>query len=75
MHDAILFERFGIPAVGLVTHVFTNTGRAMADLMGIPDFPFVVVDHPLSSLTRSEIRSRAIAAAPAVRKLLTTGTR
>lgn len=73
MHDAILFERLGIPAVSLVTHVFTNTGRSMAELMGVPDFPFVVVEHPLSSLTPSEIRTRAIAAAPVVRKLLTTG--
>lgn len=73
MHDAILFERLGIPAVSLVTHVFTDTGRSMAELMGMPDFPFVVVDHPLSSLTPDEIQRRAIAAAPEVRRLLTTG--
>ena len=70
MHDAILFERLGIPAVSLVTHVFTDTARSMAELMGLADFPFVVVEHPLSSLTPGEIRRRAAAIAPAVERLL-----
>ena len=73
MHDAIALERLGIPAVSLVTDVFTNTGRAMAQLMGVPDFPFVLVEHPLSSLRPEEIRRRAQRAAPEVRRLLTPG--
>ncbi len=73
MHDAILFERLGTPGVSLVTHVFTATARSMAELMGVGDFPFVIVEHPLSSLTPEEINRRAAVIAPTVERLLLTG--
>lgn len=73
MHDAILLETLGTPAVSLVTHVFTNTAQEMAQLMGVPEFPFVVVEHPLSSLVPDEIRRRAEKAAPQVQRLLLRG--
>lgn len=34
----------------------------MARMLGLPDYPFVMVAHPLGSCTASEIRQRATAA-------------
>ena len=34
----------------------------MARMLGLPDYPFVMVDHPLGSCTASEIKQRAAAA-------------
>ena len=31
-------------------------------MLGIPDYPFVILDHPLGSLTEDEINERAAAA-------------
>ena len=31
-------------------------------MMGLPDYPFALLDHPLGSKTRSEVRELAIVA-------------
>ena len=31
----------------------------MARLLNVPDYPFIVVDHPLGSLTPEQVCSRA----------------
>jgi hypothetical protein len=42
----------------------------MARLCGIPDYPFVVVPHPIGSLTDTELHQRAAAAAQQARGIL-----
>ena len=49
MHDGIEMERLGVPTASIITHVFLNTAKAMTRMMGVPDFEFVVAQHPLSS--------------------------
>ena len=73
MHDGIEFDRRGVPAASIITNIFVTTGRAMAEIDGVPDYPFLVVPHPLSSLTDQELRARAAALAPAVARVLLTG--
>jgi hypothetical protein len=68
--DAISFEKRGIPAVAVVTAPFLATGRAMAELHGMPDYPFVVVPHPFGSLTAEEVQSRADDAVDRIEALL-----
>ena len=63
-------EKLGIPTASIVTHVFINTANAMTKMMGVPDFDYVVAQHPLSSLTDEEIRQRAIELAPEVERIL-----
>ncbi len=41
-------------------------------MLGIPDYPFVILDHPLGSLTHEEISERAEAAANQAIEILTT---
>ena len=70
MHDGIEMERLGIPSASIITHVFLNTAKAMTRMMGVPDYEFVVADHPLSSLTGEECRQRAENIADDVERIL-----
>ena len=45
----------------------------MAELWGVPDFRFVMMPHPLGSLTPAGIGERADALIPAVLSLLRQG--
>ncbi len=63
-------ERLGIPTASIITHVFLNTANAMTRMMGVPDFKFVVAEHPLSSLTDEECKAKAAAIAPEVEAIL-----
>ena len=74
MHDGIEMEKLGIPTATIITHVFNNTAKAMAKMMGVPDFTYGVVRHPLSSLTHQEITERAREAAPQIKRILLEGT-
>ena len=70
MHDGIEMERLGIPTASIITHVFLNTAKAMTRMMGVPDYEFVVAEHPLSSLTDEECRARAESIADDVERIL-----
>ena len=59
MHDGITFEQTGKRAVVLCTTPFEVTAKNMARMLGLPDYPFVMVDHPLGSCTASELKRRA----------------
>ena len=70
MHDGITFERKGVPAAVICTEPFISSADAMAKLGGIPDYPYVVLAHPLGSLDDTRIRERASQAAPDVLRIL-----
>ena len=70
MHDAITLEKKGVPAAVICTEPFVSSANAMAKLGGIPDYPYVVVPHPLGSLSTEALRQRAIQAAPEVLQIL-----
>jgi hypothetical protein len=57
--DAVILEKAGIPAVAIVTDAFHATAREMAELWGVPNFRFVMMPHPLASLTPEQIEERA----------------
>ena len=63
-------ERLGLPTASIITHVFNNTAKAMTRMMGVPDYEFVVAEHPLSSLTDEECRARAESIADDVERIL-----
>jgi hypothetical protein len=70
VHDGIEMEKLGIPTASIVTHVFINTANAMTRMMGVPDFQYIVAQHPLSSLTDEEVKARAQQLAPEVERIL-----
>ncbi len=73
MHDGIEIDRRGKPAAALITDVFERTALAMAQLDGIPDYPYIAIPHPLSSLDDREVRARATRLAPLVARVLLEG--
>ena len=59
MHDSISFEQLGKPGLAICTTPFEANVRNLARVMGLPEFPCVLVDHPLGSGTTDEIKERA----------------
>ena len=59
MHDGITFEQSGKRAVVLCTQPFEVTAKNIARTLGLPDYPFVLLDHPLGSCSEAEVRARA----------------
>ena len=51
MLDAILFEKRGLPAAVVITEPFIPTAQAVARMQQMPEYPFIVVPHPVTSLT------------------------
>ena len=70
MLDAIFFEKRGIPASVIITEPFVPTAVGIAELAGMPGYPHAVIPHPVGSLSATEVRQRADAAAAAVETLL-----
>lgn len=62
MHDGISFEQLGKRAVVLCTEPFEITARNMARMLGLPDYPFVMLEHPIGSRTADELKVLAEAA-------------
>ena len=46
-----------------MTDRFVQTARVMANFLGLPDYPFVTIPHPLSNNTEEEIDAKAEEAA------------
>ena len=59
VQDGVAIERAGVPTVVVVTTEFLTTARLSARAAGIAGFPFVVIDHPLGSLTPQLLEQRA----------------
>jgi hypothetical protein len=70
VHDGIEFEKRGVPAAVICTEPFRSSAKAMSNIGGIPDFPFVELPHPLGSLNDEVLRERAMQAAPEVLRIL-----
>jgi hypothetical protein len=62
LHDGISFEQLGKRAVVLCTEPFEVTARNIARIMGLPAYPFLMVQHPIGSCTLPELKQRAEAA-------------
>ena len=62
MHDAIAAEKAGITATAIITDRFVQTARAMAQVSGVPAFPFAVIPHPISDNDDAVLRAKAAAA-------------
>ena len=57
--DAVILEKAGMPAIPIITDAFDATAKEMAELWGVPEFRYVMMPHPLASLTAAEMELRA----------------
>ena len=64
-------ELLGVASTVLTTQPFVSQARAMARMRGDADYGLAIIDHPIVTLTVSELRDRSATAAPqAMRHLL-----
>jgi hypothetical protein len=68
--DGILLERQGVPTVSICTESFRITGDAMARTYGFPGYEYVLVPHPVASLTAEELGQRVQSALPRMTEIL-----
>ena len=59
MHDGISFEQLGLPALVICTHPFEETGRNLARSLGLPNYRFALIEHPIGSASPCELAARA----------------
>jgi hypothetical protein len=71
MHDALAAESRGIPAVAVMTDRFEPTARAVAEVNGLPTYPYVVIEHPIANNSDEQLRAKAEAAIGRIVALLT----
>ncbi len=60
MHDAVQFEKAGIPAVVVVEDVFSQLANAKSKLMGMPDYQPIIVKHPIGTNEEAGKKGREI---------------
>jgi len=70
LRDGINIERRNVPAAVICTRPFIPTAKAMAKICNLPNYPFVVVGHPIGSLTPAELQERAALALPQIIAIL-----
>ena len=70
MHDAIVAERLGVPAIGVMTTRFVSAAELMGRVLGLPDYKFVIIGHPISSASDAELAEYARASIDQARQLL-----
>ena len=59
MHDSVIGERLGLPSVSVMTTEFVSAAKLMSRVLGAEDFPFVVIEHPISSASNEVLGDRA----------------
>jgi hypothetical protein len=72
--DGVTLERQGMPTATIITDVFVVTAQAYTRMLGVPDFPYLVCRHPITSVGLADLEARARELAPGVRRLLTGGS-
>jgi hypothetical protein len=73
LHDAIAAERLGVPAIGVMTTRFVSAAELMSRVLGMPNYAFAVIDHPVSSATNEGLRDMARATVEQARGILLRG--
>lgn len=57
VHDTVEFEKRGIPATMFLTSAFRNAAVYQFRSKGMEGHPFIELPHPVSNLTRDEMRA------------------
>ena len=59
MHDAIKAERLGIPSVAIMTDRFKRSAQVVAEVNGLPSYPFALINHPIANDDDAALRTKA----------------
>ena len=56
VHDTVEFEKRGIPATMILTSIFRNAAIHQFRSRGLDGHRFIELPHPVSNLTREQMR-------------------
>ena len=59
-----------MPAIGVMTTRFASAAELMGRVLGMPDYAFGVIEHPISSASDERLRDYARMTMDQLRKLL-----
>lgn len=59
-----------MPAIGVMTSRFVSAAELMCRVLGMPDYKFVVIDHPISSASDERLAEYARATVAQAQHLL-----
>ena len=59
-----------MPAIGVMTTRFASAAEMMCRVLGMPDYKFVTIGHPISSASDAELADYARATIEQARNLL-----
>ena len=59
-----------MPAIGVMTTRFVSAADMMCRVLGVPDFKFAVIDHPISSASDERLADYARATIDQARQIL-----
>ncbi len=59
-----------MPAIGVMTTRFVSAAELMCKVLGMPDYKFVIIDHPISSASDERLAEYARATMQQARSLL-----
>nr|WP_246943548.1 hypothetical protein [Bacillus pinisoli] len=66
-------EKEGIPTAVVNTEPFISSSKAMAVAHGIPDYPFVIIPHPIATTEAVQLNKWAEQTIEEVVEILVTG--
>jgi len=70
VHDAVRLEARGIPTAVVGTEPFLDEALEQSRVLGMPNYPLVLVPHPVQLLTDAELWTLADEAFPRIERLL-----
>ncbi|HSD02658.1 MAG TPA: hypothetical protein VLB81_09825 [Gaiellales bacterium] len=70
VHDAVRLEARGIPTAVVGTEPFLDEALEQSRMLGMPNYPVVLVAHPVQLLTDAELETLADQAFAAIEELL-----
>ena len=59
MHDSIKSEQLDIPSISIITSEFVSAAKMMSRALGAEEYPFVIINHPISSASKDELEIQA----------------
>jgi hypothetical protein len=59
-----------VPALGVMTSRFVSAAELMCKVLGMPDYKFAVIGHPISSASDDQLAAYARATVEQARQLL-----
>ena len=71
MLDGIIMEKLGLPTAVICTEPFESSGRSMAASHGLPDYPIVIIPHPICVTEAEKLKVWADEAVDQIISILT----